>query len=482
MHHRFAAGAPLVVGAPRTGFTLLINILSRLLPFTGYEPDAEEKHIRHFVNAAGDDISKAVLAAFDAAGLARDVVYARNFQFIAGGPRWIDAQDPAHIRFRKYIGIRGHGDLTLITRHDRALLKCQDIMHSHSNPAAWTAEAKACGYRSFASLRNPIGTLYSSCFSINALTSDYIQKFLPPEDDTDQLREVLALYKLTDLQFFSGLITPLMKYLDEFDGAEPEFDHVMRWENLIAFPTETIRRVAYAFDLQIDQNTAESLWGDMAWRNLTGRHKHNYRRGHGIVGGWRRYLVNEHLALMRDAGLERMTRRFGYGAIPDLHPDDYTPYQRRIAGMIKHGDVYRDYQDPWLFEFAFNKSNLDSSAFEFRRYPWREHTQIERSSLKDDTLAILVSDAAEAATAKFNAAFASLLAETPRTKSIPETGGNPPRLLHSLARHNIVVYQGQFYGLPKDIGPIDIAKEDPHARPGVVVRSSYNELLAALGQ
>ncbi len=501
---------PAVVGAPRTGFTLLINIISRLLPFTGHVVDRRSHVIRAFADLAGNHISNTIVEAVRASGLGNDLVYNPNFRDVAGGPRWVPPEQPEVACFRKYLGIRGHGDFTLITRHPRALFESEDIPHTHSHPAFWVSDPAASGLTAFASQRNPVGTLYSSCFSINALTSEYLQHFVAPEHDNDGLREHLALYKLTDLRFFAGLVAPLKNYLEEFLEVRERYRYVMRWEDLITSPVRTIIEVGSAMGLNVDEKLAADTWNDMSWRNLTGWHKHNFRRGHGIVGGWRRYLTNEHLALMRDMGLDRLSRELGYGSIPDLETSDYTAYQRRVAGMLARGEIYRDYPDSLLFEFAFNKSNLDSSAFPYQRYEWKQHTRVERSSMDREDILNSIWSAAEVAVGHFNQAMSELLAlpfelAAPpmemfeafvqrNSKIIDRPASDAvallqrawqgqvavPRLLGSIGAHNMVQFGSVFYGLPQSLGPIDLMKTDPSALPGVIKTASYDALRAAL--
>lgn len=501
---------PLVVGAPRTGFTLLINVIAHLLPLSRHVVSKQRSVLRAFIDIAGSHIADAVVGEARAHGKSRDLVFNPNFRSLAGGPRWVPPETPNVACFRKYVGIRGHGDFTLITRHPRAIFDMEDILHTHSYPAYWVSNSAEAKLIAFASQRSPIGTLYSSCFSLNALASEYLQHFVPLERDNDELREQLALYKLTDLKFFGGLISPLARYLEEFIDVRHRYRYVMLWEDLLTHPTRTIIEIGAAMGIVVDESFATDIWKDMSWRNLTGWHKHNYRRGHGIVGGWRRYLTNEHLALMRDMGLERLSLTMGYGPIGDLVQSDYTPYQRRVAHMLARGEVFHDYPDRWMFEFAFNKSNLDSSAFSFKRYGWRDNTQVERSSVDREDLVMAMWDAAEAAAARVNHALAELLAVTendlaPVTDIFrdfarshaglldrPESAahavlhdawmgkGVEPVLVRTFRGCNIVKFGQTYYGLPQALGPIDLRQTDPSKLPGVIEAGSYESLNLAI--
>lgn len=503
---------PLVVGAPRTGFTLLISVVSNLLPLAPPQDDIRRRAIRAAVESLGDTVSTAICDAFAQRGITDDLIYNGNFQALLGGPKWLKPDDTSRACFRKYIGVRGLGDFTLITSHPRELLDSQEIVHSHSHPKLWLEMPEYAHHRKLASVRSPIGTLNSSCFSINALTSEYIQRFVPPEDDNDALRQHLALYKLTDLDFFAGLITPLKSYLEEFLECRDDY-HVMRWEDLIENPAETIQNVADALDVAIDADYARAIWDRISHVNLTGAHKHNYRVGHAKVGGWRATLVNEHLALMREAGLEPICKALGYGAIPDLDPEEYTPWQSDVAGRLARGEVFRDYPDGDLFEFAFNKSNLDSTKFAFRFYEWREHTRVERASLTDEALLYHVWDAAEAAVGRLNAVLSDILEapdQTPEAASdharaalerhreafsdparlaaagaaigaaIQSPRRGPPQLLRTVGKFNVVAHGGIIYGLPQRLGPVDLETTSVAGRRGVIVGDSLKDVMARI--
>ena len=147
--------------------------------------------------------------------------------------------------------------------------------------------------------------------------------------------------------------------------------------------------------VSLDRDQASDIWRKIDHVNLTGAHKHNFRLGHGVVGGWKSWITNTHLDMMRDYGLEDFSQEWGYGKIDMLDETAYTPFQKKLADAIANKKIIREYDDENLFGFAFNKSNLDLNRFTFKRYGWRTHTQIERSSCTDEDLVMEVSDAAE---------------------------------------------------------------------------------------
>jgi hypothetical protein len=516
---------PLVIGAPRSGFALLGSVMSELLPMDPPRLALKQRLVGAAVRQLQFYISKAIEAAFAAAGISDDLIYNGNFRTIAGGPKWLKPGDPDRACIRKYLGVRGMGDFTLVIAHPAEVLETDGIVHSHSHPRLWTELDRYKDFRKYASVRNPVGIVNSSLFSINALTSEYIQRYMDPRDDNDELRQNLALFKFTNLDFFTGIVRHYKGYFDEFLPVADRY-HVMRWEDLIGRPTDTICKIAAYAGLPIEPEHAAQVWQRIDHVNLTGAHKHNYRRGKGIVGDWKNWMTNRHLEIIREHGLEKTMLAFGYGPIESLDEAAYTPFQQRVAGMIARGEVYEDYADRDLFGFAFNKSNLESSAFAFKRYEWRENTWVERSGFADESVVMSVAEAAETAASEFNRLLGCILAgdyttEATAIRSLSEldevakpvatrmphacaamlaevqaivrqsfengsTGAaivdpkEPPRLIRGWKEYNIVSHLGQFSAIPRAAGPIDLTERDPRTIEGALVTDSYASLYAAL--
>ncbi len=396
----------MVVGYPRTGFSLLIRVIAEVA--NGRHRFPPRRALKAFCDTAGLHISRRIEQVFERRGLSGDLLYNGNFKQMVGGPKWLKEGDDRLACFRKYIGVRGKGDFTLFTSHPHQVLDYYEVIHSHVAPTRWLEHPAYARHGAYASIRHPAGTVASACFSLNALASEYIQRFLPPDKDNDLLRQELALYKLSDLNFFEALLTPFKAYLEEFSACADRYT-VMRWEDLLQMPVATIRRIADTMGCAVSAEGAAAIWSSLDHVNLTGAHQHNLRRGHGIVGGWRLWVTNTHLDMMRDHGLDVLSKRYGY-EWDTLDEAMYTPFQQRLAAAIARRDVIRDYADEDLFGFAFNKSNLDFTRFGFKQYPWRTHTRIERSSCTDEDLVLEVSDVAETACATINRALDSWFA------------------------------------------------------------------------
>jgi len=396
------ARKPLVVAAPRSGFSLLISVIDNLLRRGVGRISRSPRQIvlDRVVELASFYITQKYRSTFARFGITRDLIFNGEFHLLVGGPKWLEKSNPQLAGFRKYFGVRGMGDFLLVTTHPRQVLEFNDVVHSHTAPALWLQEDYYASFRKFTSIRNPLGIINSASFSLNAMASEYIQNFLPGESE-DHIRQRHGLYKLTDLEFFRGLVRFLKGYLDEYLPCQKEY-FVMRWEDLITDPPTTICRIAAALDLACSEEEAQALWKPMDHVNLLRFHKHNYRKGKGIVGDWKNSLVNEHLDIFREYGFDHYMEALGYPPVPVLDPRGYSPYQKLIARYLQRGELYRQVGDPDLFGFAFNKSNIDASKFGFKSFPARKWTRVERSTLSQDSVVEAVSDTAEECCEKIN--------------------------------------------------------------------------------
>jgi hypothetical protein len=340
-------------------------------------------------------------------GIVDDLIFNDEFHLIVGGPKWLDKANPARASFRKYFGVRAMGDFLLVTSHPREVLEYDAVLHSHSSPALWLEQPYYARSLKFTSIRNPIGIINSSSFSLNAMASEYIQRFAP-NDDEDFIRQRMGLYKLTDLDVVRGLLQFLKNYLDEHLPVRDGY-FVMRWEDLIERPVETILKIATALDVPCSRAQAKTIWRPMDHTNLLRFHKHNYRKGKGIVGDWKNSLINEHMEIFRQYDFDRYLAELGYLPVPTLDRSEYSPYQKLVERCIRRGEVYRNTGDPDLFAFSFNKSNIDASKFGFKSFSKRNWTQVERSTMSRDDVVEAISDVAEDGCEKVNRLYVKAL-------------------------------------------------------------------------
>jgi hypothetical protein len=393
---------PLVVAAPRSGFSLLIAIINTIMKVSEQRPRSNHHQtiLRGLVDVASYYVTRRYIETFARLGITRDLVFNGEFHLLVGGPKWLDKTKPDIACFRKYFGIRGMGDFLLVTSHPREVLEYDGVLHSHTAPAFWLEQPYYESFEKFTSVRNPIGIINSACFSLNAMASEYIQRFMPDESE-EFIRQRHGLYKLTDLEFVRGLVKFLKAYLDEFLAVKDRY-FIMKWEDLISSPVQTILNVGKALGIKLSDEMALTIWKPMDHVNILQYHKHNYRRGHGIVGDWKNSLVNEHMEIFREHNFDHYLQELDYLPVPVLDIRNYSPYQKLIARYIQRGEIYRNTGDSDLFGFAFNKSNIDASKFNFKSFPRRKWTHVERSTVPQDTVVEAVSDTAEEACNKIN--------------------------------------------------------------------------------
>src|SRR5436190_11489688 len=396
---------PIVVAAPRSGFSLLIQVTNSLLA-RHRRPDSADSRsrvLRGLVDVWSGQSTRLYQRVFERFGITSDLIYNGEFHKLIGGPKWVSETLPQRACFRKYFGVRGRGDFLLVTSHPREVLEYDPVIHSHTAPRLWLEQPYYDDCLKLTSIRNPIGIINSASFSLNAMASEYVQRFMPRVSETF-LRQRLALYKLTDLDFVRGLVKFLKGYLEQYLPVRHRY-HTMRWENLITEPIRTIQEVGSWLGLDVGADEATQVWKPMDHVNLMEFHKHNYRQGKGIVGDWKNSLVNEHLDIFREFGYDRYLAELGYPPIPTLDPGDYSPYQRLVSNYLQRGEIYRCTGDENLFNFAFNKSNIDASSFNSKTFPQRDSTRVERSCLENDDVVLAVSDVAEQMCADANSVF-----------------------------------------------------------------------------
>jgi hypothetical protein len=371
----------LVVGPPRSGFTLLIAILNKLLNLKRFKRGPLREEMNSLIPQASKEIHRAVEEYFAKHIDIGNLVISPEFQLLVGGPKWLSKDSPEIAHVRKYIGIKGMGDFLAVLSIPKYAMDYDRVIHSHNHPDRWLTDNYYHDHIKFASGRNPIDVLNSSVFSLNALTGDYIDQNL--NEDSNTIREKVGLYKLTDLNFIEGLVNPLLDYLETFVRI---IDHyfIMKWEDLITEPEKTIVSISENAGLSISKIVAKKIWNDMKYKNQTAHHRHNFRKG--IIGDWQNHLINEHLEIIKGYGLEEYMEVFGYGKIQYQNRKAYTPFQQKVEKYIKTGQIYNEIDDPDLFMFAFNKSNFRSKKYDFVRYTNNGLVEIERSSIKDEKL------------------------------------------------------------------------------------------------
>jgi hypothetical protein len=506
-------GESLVVAPPRGGFTLLLSVLSILYRDRGKPKPCIQTIADPYIAIAGEYLDAAIRDWFCRQVGKDRLFYNKEFSILVGGPKWVSESDENTICVRKYLGIKGEGDFTFLLYLPRWVMAFDEIIHSHSHPARWPAMPDYMVFRKFASIRNPIDIIHSSVFSINALASEYIQREL--KLDEHLIRRELALNKLTDPGFIAGLIVFLKNYLDEFIPVIEKYDYLMRWEDLIQQPVAEIQRIAQATGEPVSAEYAARVWGELDHRNLTRYHRHSFRRG--LLNDWQFNITNTHLKLFEDAGFGQYLKRFGYDPIAYFDENDYTPDQKLIEYHIRRGQPYVENLDDDLITFAFNKTNFTPSPrFKFKHYPRQGAVEIEKSTLRDDSLATgfmsrmapvtdtvyrYLTDLRVASTAaadgnevplqKLRTRYSEIFSEWLGERTAPMFSAaiqckppeSPPRLVGSESGYNIVAYAGIYYAVPQSLGPMDFGQLDVSSlSKGIVAARSHDDALQAIAK
>ena len=78
------------------------------------------KTMKIFCDTAGIQIAEQINLVFQRRGISSDLLYNYNFKQMVGGPKWLMEGREDTACFRKYIGVKGKGDFTLITLPPKA--------------------------------------------------------------------------------------------------------------------------------------------------------------------------------------------------------------------------------------------------------------------------------------------------------------------------------------------------------------------------
>ena len=500
----------LVVAPPRGGFTLLLSMLNILARCRPRRADGVRDAVNRATPLAGRFVERAMSRVI-VEHMDEDLVfYSGEFRLLAGGPKWIDPEDCETACVRKYFGAKDLGDFTFIQYHPRFILDFDDVIHSHVYPRAWLDHPGYQDCIKFTAIRHPIDILHSSVYSINALTSEYIQRHV--DDDPSDIRQELAIYKLSDPNFVEGLVTYLLKYLKEFVEVKDRFDHLVKWEDIIGEPVKTIRAVAVAAGVEVSDDFAGQMWQKLDHRNLMRWHKHNYRIG--VLDDWKRSMTNTHLEIFRKHGFDDILAALGYPKIELFNPRKYTPVQKKIEECVERGEAYTPKVDDNVFWFAFNKSNFVSDKFNFKTYDRLGDARIERSCFKDEPFVeafrermgsavrtaneflAAVREAASAAApgeamdtveTQYRDVFAAQLPAEELSTFTDEMASihraqPPDRIPMHMAEYksnNIVSVNDDYYGVPKSLGPIDL-QQSVDDRPEILRGQSIEDVRAMI--
>lgn len=358
----------LVVGIPRSGYALTNSIIRKLINYNHIS--SEKKHSNSFIHRVEPILSEYLvnqyLSVFKKHKVDSKLLLNGEFNRIMGGPQWfVEGETKNTFGIRKYFGLKDIGDILLTHNFHNSLFDYYSHTHSHENPKIWVETPTFNKHIKITTLRNPAGILNSSVHSINALTSEYIQHYLPTDNETE-IREEIAINKLSDLTQIDGLLEFQLSYFKNLISVQCSFQQV-HWEDLIDNPISTIKMIAKYLKLTIPDTVINNIWSSLDHKNTFINHKHNFRENKGVVGDWKSCLTNEHIKLLKDKGFDKIAIKLGYPAFEYFNEEKYNNFQKEVSNNIKSQRIPQ-IQDNNLKIFSFNKSNIDDSKFHFKKF------------------------------------------------------------------------------------------------------------------
>ncbi len=375
-----------VIGFPRTGFTLLISIIIELRALHNkISSTLLSAPILSRMDEFQTDVPRRIESLLRDLKLPNEIIFNANFHHPLGGPNWID-EERKTLCVRKYIGFKGLGDMTIIISLPLDFIFFHQLPHTHGPINPWVE--KNGSEQVFHSIRGPAGTINSAVHSINALTSEYLQKWYPDQtpQQEETIRTGLAMAKLSDLNFFQAMVSPMRKSFEELVSFMSQVC-IVKWEDIIANPIQTILRISHKLELETNFHQASAIWEKIGHRNLTQSHKHNYRNFSEKLTGHYNSLTNDHIEILKSNDFLHLAKELQVEPPSFMDSKNYNEIQKIIAQAIQHNQTIKYTKDEELYWLSFQKTNIDFTKFNFKVFDWKEHTKLERTNISNDTLA-----------------------------------------------------------------------------------------------
>lgn len=349
-----------VLGIPRSGFSLIMNALDHLILWN----HDQRNELGHINTVIGKEIFKKFFAALPKSS---SKIWSGEFDFLTGGPKILDDK---FLKVRKYIGFIDQGDIVFEIYLNKKLLFLNHIFHSH-----YFNINKQSNQPTLISNRNPCGIFESAIHSLNAMTSEYIQK-IHPEYSTEKIEDIrndMALYKFSRNDVVSSLMNfqvnetkQMINYISKTTNNE-----VIDWEDLILCESDALLKI-YEFlrknhiKVHNFSNSREIFYKNIN-KNLLTFHKHNYRAGHALRDGWIFGLPHSLSKKLTDM-VEKVDKHVPFKDYQkhtknlDLNKDLLHSHGKMVDEILKNKNVYdSELMDSNIKEFSMNKSNLNAA-------------------------------------------------------------------------------------------------------------------------
>jgi len=170
-------------------------------------------------------------------------------------------------------------------------------------------------YQIFCALRNPLDILVSVAAKVSR--DGAAGKPAPPR----RPQRILS-----DLDWFTEMASTLQKYYQKILNRQNRIC-VIRYEELIEKPNETIRNIAVSLGLDPAEVDAEGIWKKVGFRPLAANHL--WRPG---TGKWREFLSRGHFDILTNLGYRNLMRNLGYDCGWGFDSKRYNPIENGEIG------------------------------------------------------------------------------------------------------------------------------------------------------
>ena len=270
-----------IIGIPRSGFSLIISSLDYLIKWNW-----DQRKILQLINLKlGKILTEALFSSFCDSYL-KNIIFNGEFIPLTGGPK---KNEPNHLVVRKYLGVKDMGDIIFDIKFHKNFNALMHLQHGHSFPKNFNNDRSVIMSR-----RNPCGILESSFHSLNAMTSEYIQKFRGDLDlnDIENLRNLIALYKFSRKDVCNALIDYQTQQSSEMiKFIKSSKNHlIIDWEEIIDKQSNSLNTISEFlqknnYQIESDVSKTNKFYNQIN-TNILEFHQHNFRSGHALRDGW----------------------------------------------------------------------------------------------------------------------------------------------------------------------------------------------------
>ncbi|KJR41602.1 Sulfotransferase [Candidatus Magnetoovum chiemensis] len=284
-------GKPAVLGFTGSGNALLIRIIEALIERNhdekcGYKESVFKKLYAEHYNS--------IIAFFN------DIFYINGAHYVYHGSSHFGKFAYNAIKTDSFIAIH-----YLKTNHH--IINTLPFCHTLPNETIIDRFKSMGRNKLFFSIRNPLDIIVSNAFKIHPTVV-----FMYQDDDfcrsDSAFRENLGALRLNNLHWFEEMANAVKTYLERI-VKHKENNFLIRYENLMDNPVETIGTVSRILNIDIDNSEIEALCSALNRKSLTFNKSHLFRPG---KDKWKRYFNKRHISILKRLRYEDLLNEIGY--------------------------------------------------------------------------------------------------------------------------------------------------------------------------